>query len=189
MAVLPDFVEKHTWDLSDGQQPLNENDISLIISIFSISQILFAPFNACIKNRMGSKNTIILGFIVLTLTTFLIGGMKFITSPRLFLWTSCILRFLQGAGDVILQITGYSIVTSAFSDNITKYISILEVWVALGLGLGPFIGTLIYQNSSYEMTMYGFGLMSLISTLACFVLLPDSLNYSFFKHEEDVTEE
>ena len=92
IAVMPDFISKAEWVSDDGYQ-LNENDISLIVSIFSIAQICFAPMNGAIKNFLGSKNTMLFGFGMMTLTTALLGVISRIKNPYNFLYTACVLRF------------------------------------------------------------------------------------------------
>lgn len=190
VAVLPDFILKQEWNTGGHQGPaLNENDISLIISIFSIAQIIFAPFNGAIKNLLGSKNSMIFGFAMVTITTFMLGMVQDIHDPRIFMYVACTLRFFQGQGDVLVQITGYSIITSTFSDEITKYISMIEIFVGLGLGMGPLLGTVIYQAFDYRNTMHVFALISLVGTILCAILLPHELNSSFSRDEEDDTEQ
>ena len=143
VSFLPTYIEQAEWISSDSYQ-LDENDIALILAMFSIAQIIFAPVNGTIKNWMGAKNTIIFGFTLLTVTTGGLGAISHIRNPYYFKYTACILRFFQGQGDVLLQITGYSVVTSVFSTDIMKYIGYIEICVGLGLGLGPVIGSFFF---------------------------------------------
>lgn len=80
-----------------------------------------------------------------------------------------------------MQITCYSVVTSMFSDQITKYIGYMEITVGLGLGLGPIIGSFLFRFLKYEGTMYMFGGLCLFATVLCSYLIPDAINdvYSF----------
>ena len=190
VAVLPDFIKGQDWTLGGYQgPPLNENDISLIISIFSIAQIIFAPFNGAIKNMLGSRNSMIVGFAMVTITTFMLGMVQDIHHPKTFMYVACTLRFFQGQGDVLLQITGYSIITSTFRDEITKYISMIEIFVGLGLGMGPLLGTVIYQAFDYKNTMNMFALISLVGTILCGILLPHELNSTYNRDEDEDTDQ
>lgn len=110
-AFLPLYTdEKHDWDGVVKHCPISINktsnetsevecsavgptEVSIIISVFSIASIIFAPFNSCIKNKIGSKNSIILGFIMMGLTTFGLGLITLINSSTLFVYTAIILRF------------------------------------------------------------------------------------------------
>ena len=124
---------------------------------------MFAPFNAWIKNKLGAKNTILVGFVMITFTTFGLGLIHYIEDADTFLYTALTLRFLQGFGDVLLQFTGYVVICNVFSDNVMKYITYIEIVVGLGLGLGPLIGSAVYPYIKYEGTMYFFGCLNLIT--------------------------
>lgn len=50
-SFLPTYINEKKW--STNEYTLDSSDVSLIISIFSIAQIIFAPFNARIKNWFG----------------------------------------------------------------------------------------------------------------------------------------
>ena len=82
------------------------------------------------------------------------------------------LRFLQGQGDVILQFTGYSIITTIFSDELLKYIGYIEIVVGLGLGLGPMIGGLVVPFLKYHGTMYFFAVINMVALGLCYFMLP-----------------
>lgn len=93
VAIIPDFLlEKQNWN-ADSDYKLNEKDASLIISIFSISQIIFAPFNGHIKAKLGAKNTMIFGYTVLTITTIALGAIEGIKDPKTWMTTACFCRF------------------------------------------------------------------------------------------------
>jgi len=58
--------------------------------------------NGVIKNSIGSKNTIVFGFFMMTISTIGLGLIAKIDNPHTFLYTAVGLRFFQGQGDVIL---------------------------------------------------------------------------------------
>ena len=94
-----------------------------------------------------------------------------------------VLRFFQGQGDVLLQITGYSIVTSIFTDNMMKYIGYVEICVGLGLGLGPTIGSVFYSYLEYAGTMYLFAGLDGLGMLVCIIFIPSALNETVSEEE------
>jgi len=96
-AFLPLYTgEKHNWNgfikycdifNETTKEPektecsvITSTENSAIISVFSIASIIFAPFNSFIKNKLGSKNSIIFGFIMMGLTTFGLGLITWINS-------------------------------------------------------------------------------------------------------------
>jgi len=110
-TFLPLYTdEKHNWDgviklcpNPDKKKPedpekiecseIGSIQVSAIISVFSIASIIFAPFNSFIKNKIGSKNSIILGFIMMGITTCGLGLLALINSSNLFVFIAIVLRF------------------------------------------------------------------------------------------------
>lgn len=181
-SFLPTFVTSGDIKWKDGVMP-SSFDVTLIISIFSVAQIVFAPFNAVIKNRLGSKNAIILGFLFLSGTTFGIGLLADMPVADEFKYTGMALRFFQGAGDILLQITIYTVVSEVFSDNLTAAITKIEITVGLGLGLGPFIGGVVYNKLGFKGTMFMFGGLNSFALVMCFVCMPNALNKTASEEE------
>ena len=144
-SFLPTYVESNekVWDNDEAPQDF---DVTLIISVFSVAQIVFAPFNALIKNWLGSKNTILVGFLLMTATTFGLGALGYVNDATTFKYVGIVLRFFQGQGDILLQITCYTVITNVFSDELMKYITYIEITVGIGLGLGPMIGSAVYSS-------------------------------------------
>ena len=63
---------------------------------------MFAPFCSNIKNYFGTKNTILIGFFFLTMTTIALGYIAHIYNAIGFLSAAIALRFIQGFGDILL---------------------------------------------------------------------------------------
>lgn len=93
VTLIPDFIETNEWDLTN-EYTLNSGDIGLIISMFSFAQIIFAPFNGSIKNALGAKNTIIIGFALLTISTVGLGYIEVFKDPETFKILAILLRFI-----------------------------------------------------------------------------------------------
>lgn len=126
--------------------------------------------------------------MLMTLTTSGLGFIAIIKDPVLFKWSAVALRFFQGQGDVLLQITGYSVITSIFSNEIMKYIGYIEISVGVGLGLGPTIGSVVFKFLGYEDTMYFFGGLNFIALVICCSLIPGALNETLTEEELDEIE-
>lgn len=137
---------------------------------------MFAPCNSIIKNAIGSKNTIVVGFALITVSTFALGWISLITDGAVFKNVALVVRFLQGLGDILLQVTTYTVITSVFSDQVLKYISYIEITVSIGLGLGPALGSLINAQVGYAWTMYFFGFLNLFGLLLCALFIPSELD-------------
>lgn len=92
-SFMPPFIDTHVWVSSD-QYKLTSFDVSLILSIFSVAQVIFAPFNSIIKNKLGAKNAVLVGFSLLTIATFGLGAIANFTDPHIFKYFAVGLRFI-----------------------------------------------------------------------------------------------
>lgn len=103
-ATLPKYIDernvKGLWSVENYE--FSEVRYTIILVMFSIAQLLFAPFTAFVKNKIGSKNTIVAGFFLMTVTTVGLGIMTMIDNPTTFFFVGNALRFVQGLGDVWL---------------------------------------------------------------------------------------
>ena len=143
-VFFPTYVKKRNQLNQWTGEGLDTRQVSLVIAIFQIAQIVNAPISAKIKNYLGSKNTFMLGFLMLTTSNFGLGYIAHLDSPNAFYCLALFLRFVEGQGDVLLQFTGYSVITQIYSDDLTTHIVYIEIAVGLGLSLGPMAGALVY---------------------------------------------
>ena len=98
-VFLPTFLDDKNdlpvdgggWVTDDGYT-IDANDVSLIIAVFSIAQILFAPFNSLLKNKIGAKSLVLVGFLLLTVTTVGLGAIARVSDPHDFKWYAVVLR-------------------------------------------------------------------------------------------------
>ena len=65
----------------------------------------------------------------------------------------------------------------------------IEICVGLGLGLGPFLGSLVYAHLQYDGTIYLFGVLNLFGLLASWLLIPAELNATDKVQDEDAEED
>jgi MFS family permease len=154
-----------------------------ILIMFSVAQLLFSPLTAYIKNKIGSKNTISMGFVLITITTYCLGLITYIDDPFTFFVCGNIVRFIQGVGSVWLQFIAYSTITSVFRHDIMTYIKYIEIAVGLGLGIGPWVGDILFEKTSFAVSMYCFGTLNLITLIICITLIPDELNQTVTEKE------
>jgi len=55
------------------------------------------------------------------------------------MYVSMTLRFISGAGDTMVQITFYNILTEIYTEDIGMVFRYMEIVVNLGLAVGPII--------------------------------------------------
>lgn len=93
----------------------------------------------------------------------------------------------------MLQITCYTLITQMYVEDIMNMIRYIEICVGLGLGLGPFLGSLVYSTLDYQGTIYLFGFLNLFGVILAFILIPNELNRgddeSKIEEEDEILDE
>eukprot|EP00347_Sterkiella_histriomuscorum_P003211 403365165 len=174
-----------TW-IPDHFPALHAIQISFILSAFEISGLIFSPFIGKNLNAVGRKNTILIGEIIMIISTVALGATQYITNQDWYLYTSLLLRFIQGIGSAQVQTSCYAIITFVFSDNREKYIGMAEAIAGVGLMVGPVIGGFFYSAFGYFSTFFIFGIMLTLNFFIALLITPDTLNKSLEADNEDV---
>lgn len=63
-----------------------------------------------------------------------------------------------------------------FPDSIMNKIMYIEISVGAGLGMGPFIGSLVYSTLHYKGTIYLFACLNVIGLVLSYIYIPTQLN-------------
>lgn len=137
---------------------------------------MLAPFTSSLKNFFGTKNAIIGALFVEALCIVLIGVVSTVNDPATFKWFAIILRFAEGLADMLLQVSSYTTITYVFQEEVMKYCAITEIFLALGLQFGPFIGEAIYAQLHFRLSLYVFGCMCILVCIVSMWCLPNSLD-------------
>ena len=81
----------------------------MIVSIFHVALILLSPFNHKISRKLGKKNALLVGLCLLTASTFGLGILHLAHNQYVFKWLAIVIRFTQGAGNMMARITAMTI--------------------------------------------------------------------------------
>ena len=92
------------------------------------------------------------------------------------MYVSMALRFVSGAGDTMVQITFYNILTEIYTDNIGMVFRYMEIVVNVGLAVGPILGASLIETLDYNGTMYLFGAVNGLCMILCIFMIPKSMN-------------
>ena len=95
-AFLPLFVASNDWTVTSSgtDTTLSDNDISWILAVFSVAQVIFSPFNSLIKKWLGTKNTIVIGLFLVMISTGGLGAIAVIKNGNQFRYIALGLRFI-----------------------------------------------------------------------------------------------
>ena len=174
VTFLPLHIQLTKWD---GLAP-DEDDITLIIAVFSVAELLFATVNSKIKKALGGKNTILMACVEGAICNIGLALSVFITNPKAFTVVCVLIRFIQGQANIQLDVTSWSIVTKIFNegDELEKFIGYLELANSLGQCIGPILGAVFYSMLGYQGILLSFAVMNVGALVMSFQMLPNELN-------------
>ncbi len=160
IPVLPFYAEEL------GASP---TELGLLMAVYSIMQLIFAPMWGRISDRIGRKPVITIGILGLSLSFFL---MAFANS----LWMLFAARIFGGFLSSANMPTAMAYVADITSEEDRgKGMGIIGAAVGLGFVFGPAIGG-IFSKGSLSTPFYIAGISSLVTTIFVLLFLKESLS-------------
>jgi MFS transporter, DHA1 family, multidrug resistance protein len=158
IPVLPFYAEKI------GASP---TQLGLLMAVYSLMQLLFAPMWGRISDRIGRKPVMMLGITGLAISFFLMA----VSSELWMLFAARIIGgFLSAANMPTTQAYVADITTP---ENRGKGMGVMGAAIGLGFVFGPAIGG-IFSKHSLSLPFYIAGISSLITLVLIFILLKES---------------
>ncbi|OCA80829.1 MFS transporter [Pseudobacillus wudalianchiensis] len=159
IPVLPFYAE------NIGASP---TQLGLLMAVYSLMQLLFAPMWGRISDRIGRKPVIMIGILGLSLSFFLMGFSSA-------LWMLFVARIVGG----ILSAANMPTVMAYAADITTpeergKGMGVIGAATGLGFIFGPAIGG-VFSKTSLSMPFYIAGFSSLLTFFLVLFLLKESL--------------
>lgn len=159
IPVLPFYAEEM------GASPA---ELGLLMAVYSLMQLLFAPMWGRVSDRIGRKPVIMIGIFGLAISFFMMA----LSSA---LWMLFVARVIGGFLSSANMPTVMAYVADITSDEDRgKGMGIIGASVGLGFILGPAIGG-IFSKTSLNMPFFIAGFFSLLTFVFVLLLLKESL--------------
>jgi MFS transporter, DHA1 family, multidrug resistance protein len=159
IPVLPFYAEEM------GASP---TQLGLLMAVYSLMQLIFAPFWGKLSDRIGRKPIMMIGIAGLSLSFF----MQAMATELWMLFAARIIGGLLSSANMPTAMAYVADITTP--ENRGKGMGIVGAAVGLGFVFGPAIGG-IFSKSSMSMPFYLAGTSSLITLVIIFFLLKESL--------------
>lgn len=88
VTIIPNYVKEKFGS------NIRELEVSYILTSFEIAALIFSPIVGMMLERLGRKNSIIIGFLVVITASVGIACTAFIQNDRHYLWTAVLARFI-----------------------------------------------------------------------------------------------
>lgn len=152
--------------------------VGIVLASMEAGILLSSPLISLLLQKVGRKNFIIIGHLIMILASIGFGLLVYIENDIAFFWISIGLRVCQGLGDACASIAIFSIIGTDYSEDQELYFGYLESAVGVGLMIGPVIGQLIYNVAGFEKTFYYTAAIISSSLVLQLFIIPQRLNHS-----------
>ncbi|GAV01131.1 hypothetical protein RvY_11889-1 [Ramazzottius varieornatus] len=137
--------------------------IGLIFAMFSISIILFEPFQAKIIPFLGTRTSFCISSFVGAACYLSYAVLNIAEETAAFVSCATILRFVEGFVYATLSTSSNVITCLAFPEHATIAFGILECFVGIGYTVGPIIGGALYAAGGFSAACAFIGLSLLLT--------------------------
>ena len=163
------FAEEHQ---------VSQSYLGAMLCAYSVSMAAMCPVVGKNQNRLGRRNMARYGMLIVGLPFLGFYLLEYVSNSVLFIVIFIFMRILQGVGTSMFQTSTYAMVTLAYPRNVNFVVGCIETSSGLGLGLGPFIGTIFYQLYGAPMMFITF--FTLCTTIGIFIksFIPESVDNS-----------
>ena len=139
--------------------------LGLVVSMFALMRLVSSPFVPRIGRSTGERNAIVLGMLIVAITTFGVA-----MSPSL--WWMIVVRALGGTGSAMFTIAAMNLLISTTPQRLRgRATGLYQGGFLLGNMTGPAIGGLL-GSISLHAPFYFYSGMLLVASLVTFLLLP-----------------
>jgi len=154
----------------------------LLMTILTMSALIFRPFFGKMLDNTGRRKVLILGLCLFSLSTILL-----LASTNMFLLL--VLRFFQGIG-----LSAYSTALGTILSDVVPISRISEgvgyfgISATIAMAIGPTLGLYLCSRFSYQVTYIvtcGITLLSII--FACLINYENKINKSIDTKQEDIS--
>lgn len=150
---------------------------SINLAISSITFLIITPISGVLTDFLNRRNIIIYGEFILMLSILLLFIVTYFYGLSLF--SIYIVTFIRSLFNAIVNNAFSASVSNMFHiDNLQKVLGLSSSIQSSATFLGPILGGLLFGISSFELVLFIFLLLSLISFLFDY-----SINFELFKKE------
>ena len=135
-----------------------------IIGAYAFAALLSSFTVSWFISRIGRTKAMYSGMLFMSISWIFLGLVPLIEDNRLMITATIICRLWQGFFKIFIQVTGLSIIIIIHPEDREKYIALFESAFGLGIGLGPVIGSVLYN-------LYGYFFVCLVISVLLLTLL------------------
>jgi len=164
-ALLPAYTATHHPGISAA---IN----GVLIAAYQVTFFFMSPLIGAHMGRLGRKNCIAYGVVMLTISTAMFALAALFTDPKVFWSVSFVARCLQGAADGIAYIPLTAIISIEFPERPEVYQAYVTMSLGLGCAIGPALAAIVIRWFGYMGTNLFFAALIFVIGFAGIYVLP-----------------
>ncbi len=138
--------------------------VELLFTSYLVVTAIAMLFTGFVSSRIGAKNTLIAGLVIIVVFAGLAGSTNTIDGIIGF-------RAGWGLGNALFIATSLAVIVSSASGGFAGAIVLYETALGIGIALGPLLGGLLGEVS-WRGLFYGVSVLMFIALIATLILLP-----------------
>lgn len=146
------------------------------MAVYPIAYLVTAPLIGAKMKYIGRKNTVLIGVIIITLSTLMFGLGGYSTNVYVFYGISIIARLIQGVAESMMNVAIYSIVPIEYPANQELYLGWIAMAEGMACALGPLLGSVVYGWLGYVGTFYFFTAYIAFFGFTSVLMIPGRVN-------------
>ncbi|XP_071943949.1 MFS-type transporter SLC18B1-like [Antedon mediterranea] len=146
--------------------------VGLIFGIYSFVQCLSSPVFGKFLPVIGARFMYIAGYFLTAGCNIVFGFLDKLDPGLEFVIFCAVTRSLEALGTAAVVTAGLSLIANKFPDAIGQVMGTVEVFVGVGLMIGPFIGGVLYEIGGYTLPFAVLGGVMLLHSFLLLFILP-----------------
>lgn len=136
-------------EMAEKSKGLSSGLVGMILSSYSITYVITSYLVGRFLSKMGRRRTLYSGIFLQAGCMIGFGILEWLNERTLFIILSFTFRLVLGVASGFICVSCYAMTSIAYPENIQQKISLLEAANGAGLFIGPLLGGLIYQFTSF----------------------------------------
>ncbi|XP_030843946.1 MFS-type transporter SLC18B1-like isoform X1 [Strongylocentrotus purpuratus] len=151
---------------------VSPTETGLVFGIFALTSFIASPILGKYLPTIGGKFMFLSGSFVTSGCNILFGFLNKIEGKTTFLIYCFVIRIVEALGSAATNTAGLAICANVYPDKVAQMSGFLEVFVGIGLAIGPALGSLFYGIGGYQLPFLVIGLTAMAFTILNIFTLP-----------------